>query len=141
MKRTLLGLVLLAAGCGGTTYQGVIRDDVTQEPIPGARVAIGEETAEADELGFYQMEVSDDDMPHTVRVAAPGYFPVTENVLVAGDEDWAVLSYELRPLEAPAPAALSETAPEGATSLPAGTERTSGPGTAPPAPPPTETPR
>ena len=123
MRRTVLALILAAGGCGGTTYQGVVRDGVTGEALPGARVAIGEEVATTDELGFYELSVSDETMPHAVRVAASGYVAEAEHVIVGGDEDWAILSYDLRPVDAPPASASVAPASTRTTTVPAGAER------------------
>src|SRR5262245_56940534 len=46
MKRVLsvLALGFLVAGCSAIDVKGIVRDDRTGEPLPGAAVQIGEDT-------------------------------------------------------------------------------------------------
>lgn len=62
------------AGCGGTEVQGIVREEGTGEPLSGALVQVGGETARTDEGGAFELEV-DDDAPALLEVEAIGYEP------------------------------------------------------------------
>lgn len=61
----VLGVVaaLALAGCGGVQVRGVVRDEATGQPLPGAAVRVGSETTTSDLRGFYEVEVD----PHRGR--------------------------------------------------------------------------
>ncbi len=80
MKRLMSALlVLAAAGCGGVDVQGIVRDERTGEPLPGATVRIGEEEATTDYRGFYELSV-DPEEARQLSVDKAGYREFSEDV-------------------------------------------------------------
>jgi hypothetical protein len=80
----LLSVVL--AGCGGTEIKGIVRDEESGEPLPGAIVRVGDETTRTGVGGFYDLEVDvDDDEPAQMSIGAPGYAP--KSMIMSIDED------------------------------------------------------
>lgn len=87
MKRLMTGLlVLAAAGCGGVDVQGIVRDERTGEPLPGATVKIGEEEATTDYRGFYELEV-DEEEAQQLSVDKQGYRQFSEDVSFEGVDE------------------------------------------------------
>lgn len=68
-------LAMLAAGCGGTEkVQGVVHDESTGDPLPGAAVKVGDATTTADAAGFYVIEVEElDEGEDVMIIEAYGY--------------------------------------------------------------------
>ncbi|MCW8140588.1 MAG: carboxypeptidase regulatory-like domain-containing protein [Planctomycetota bacterium] len=87
-------LVLAAAGCGGTEVQGIVRDERTGEPLPGATVRIGDDETSTDYRGFYELRVRDD--RQQLQVEKEGYEPYTEDVRFEGI-DQAIQDVDLSP--------------------------------------------
>jgi hypothetical protein len=80
----LLSVVL--AGCGGTEIKGIVRDEESGQPLPGAIVRIGDETTRTGAGGFYELDVDvEDHEPAQVMVGAAGYEP--NSMIVTFDED------------------------------------------------------
>lgn len=91
----LLSVVL--AGCGGTEVKGIIRDEDSGEPLPGAIVRMGDESTRTGPGGFYELEVDvDDDEPAQVMVGAPGYEPKAMLVTIDDDNDIVYSDIELK---------------------------------------------
>ncbi|MCO5167132.1 MAG: carboxypeptidase-like regulatory domain-containing protein [Planctomycetes bacterium] len=87
-------LVLAAAGCGGVDVQGIVRDERTGEPLPGATVRIGDEETSTDYRGFYELRVPED--RQQLQVEKEGYEPYTEDVRFQGI-DQAIQDVDLSP--------------------------------------------
>ena len=85
-------------GCA-TDVNGVVRDATTLEPIEGATVCIGDESATTDEQGYYSLDVDEDDAPQTFRVEAVGYSDVADERRVTGDVNPAYVDFNLRPAD------------------------------------------
>lgn len=85
-------------GCA-TDVNGVVRDATTLEPIEGATVRIGDESAVTDEQGYYSLDVDEDDDPQTFRVEAVGYSDVADERRVTGDVNPAYVDFNLRPAD------------------------------------------
>lgn len=87
MKRLCSALlVLAAAGCGSVDVQGIVRDERTGEPLPGATVRIGDDETETDYRGFYELSV-DEDEAKELSVDKPGYRAFSEDVSFEGVEE------------------------------------------------------
>lgn len=97
MKRLCSALLVLAmAGCGGVDVQGIVRDERTGEPLPGAKVMIGEEETATDYRGFFELEV-DEDEASQMRVNKSGYESYTESMTFEEDMDEVIQDVELAP--------------------------------------------
>lgn len=87
MKRLMSALlVLAAAGCGSVDVQGIVRDERTGEPLPGATVRIGDEEATTDYRGFYELSVDPGDA-RELSVEKPGYRSFNEDVSFEGVDE------------------------------------------------------
>lgn len=64
-------VAMVFAGCSGTEVKGIVREE-GGEPLEGANVQVGDETAVTDEEGAFELEV-DDDAPAKLEVDAVGY--------------------------------------------------------------------
>lgn len=98
MRRWMIGIatVMTVAGCGGLEVAGIVRDERTGEPLPGATVTIGEESTRTDVGGGYELEVdADDDEPMHVYVSKEGYASHSGLVTMSEDEDRVVHDLEL----------------------------------------------
>jgi hypothetical protein len=124
MKRLCSALLVLAmAGCSGVDVQGIVRDERTGEPLPGAKVMIGDEETATDYRGFFELEV-DEDEASEMRVNKSGYSTYSESVSFEEDMDEVIQDVEL----APASSMGTEGSIEGTPGSLEGTE-----GTLPPA--------
>lgn len=90
MKR-LIGLLALvfAAGCAEVEMRGIVRDEATGEPLPGATVRVGDRSTTTDLTGYYDLEVDESDEPQQIFVDKSGYSPFSEQVNISdetGDE-------------------------------------------------------
>ncbi|MCO5171135.1 MAG: carboxypeptidase-like regulatory domain-containing protein [Planctomycetes bacterium] len=100
MKR-LIGIltVLFFAGCGGMDVRGIVRDESTGEPLPGATVRIGERSTTTDLTGYYNLEVDGRDDPQQIHVQKAGYEAFSEQVTFDRDADEIYHDIELRSAE------------------------------------------
>lgn len=90
-------VTVVLAGCGGTEVKGIIRDEDSGEPLPGAIVRMGDESTRTGPGGFYELEVDvDDDEPAQVMVGAPGYEPKSMLVTIDDDNDIVYSDIELK---------------------------------------------
>lgn len=116
-----VGLLLLNGCCAGR-IRGVIHDDTTGAPIPGAVVASGRLSATSDANGCYDLDGLDCDEAWRVVVSAPGYNLLSTSVVPAPQEDPSrvVRDLPLVPLARPAaqPAPRSSDAPRAEDYLP-----------------------
>lgn len=97
MKRLCSALLVLAmAGCSGVDVQGIVRDERTGEPLPGATVKIGDEETATDYRGFFELEV-DEDEASKMHVNKSGYETYTESVSFDDDMDEVIQDVELAP--------------------------------------------
>ena len=95
-----LAVVGTIAGCGGMEVSGVVRDQATGEPLPGATVRIGEEVTHTDLGGSYQLEVdADDDEPVRVHADKAGYRAKSDLMMIDDDADRMFRDVELRKQE------------------------------------------
>jgi hypothetical protein len=123
MKRLCSALLVLAmAGCSGVDVQGIVRDERTGEPLPGAKVMIGDEETATDYRGFFELEV-DEDEASEMRVNKSGYESYTESVSFEEDMDEVIQDVEL------APAGAMGTLPPSSTNPGLDTEGTEEDGT------------
>ena len=77
----VLALALSVAGCSAIDVKGIVRDERTGEPLPGAAVQIGDESTTTDLTGYYELEVSENDGdPQSVNVSKAGYSGFSEQV-------------------------------------------------------------
>jgi len=134
----LMWVGLLAAlplgGCCTGRVRGVIHDETTGTPIPGAVVASGRLSATSDENGFYDLEGLPCDDSWRVVVSAPGYNLLATSVVPAPQEDPERLIRDLplvpvaRPAAQPAPRSSDEPRAEdylprhASTTLPAASD-------------------
>lgn len=98
MKR-LIGLVALvfAAGCSQIDVKGIVREEGTGEPLPGASIRVGEHTTTTDLTGFYELEVDEEDgEPQQVHVTKSGYEAYSEQVSFDEDADEVFQDIELQ---------------------------------------------
>jgi hypothetical protein len=97
MKRLCGALLALAmAGCSGVDVQGIVRDERTGEPLPGAKVMIGDEETATDYRGFFELEV-DEDEASEMRVNKSGYETYSDSVSFEEDIDEVIQDVELAP--------------------------------------------
>lgn len=87
-------LTVVLAGCGGTEVRGFVREEGTGEPLRGATVKVGDETARTDESGFFELE-TDVGQASRLEVEAPGYEPKVVNVAADADLDTIISDVEL----------------------------------------------
>lgn len=102
MKRFLCAaaLALGVAGCSAIDVKGIVRDERTGEPLPGAAVQIGDETTTTDLTGYYELEVSENDGdPQSVNVSKAGYAGFSEQVSFDEDADQVFQDIELQKVE------------------------------------------
>jgi uncharacterized membrane protein len=102
MKQILcvLALALGVAGCSAIDVKGIVRDDKTGEPLPGAAVQIGDETTRTDLTGYYELEVSENDGdPQAVHVTKAGYSGFSEQVAFDEDADEVFQDIELKKVQ------------------------------------------
>lgn len=85
MKRLCSALLLLVAGCSHVEVQGIVRDQATGDPLPGATVRIGADMTSTDYRGYYEMEV-DKEPQQPLLVDKPGYEAFRQDVELEGVE-------------------------------------------------------
>lgn len=87
MKK-LIALVALAfaAGCAEVEMRGIVREEGSGEPLPGATVRVGDRSTTTDLTGYYNLEVDESDEPKQIFVDKAGYQPFTEQVSIDDDE-------------------------------------------------------
>jgi len=98
MKR-LIGWVALvfAAGCSQIDVKGIVREEGTGEPLPGAAIRVGEHTTTTDLTGYYELEVDEEDgEPQQVHVTKAGYEAFSEQVAFDEDADEIFQDIELQ---------------------------------------------
>lgn len=97
MKR-LIGLLttVFFVGCGGMDVRGIVRDEGTGEPLPGATVRIGDRSTTTDLTGYYNIEVDGGDDPQQIHVQKAGYEAFSEQVTFDRDADEIYHDIELR---------------------------------------------
>jgi hypothetical protein len=98
MKR-LIGLAALvfAAGCSQIDVKGIVREEGTGEPLPGAAIRVGEHTTTTDLTGYYELEVDEEDgEPQQVHVTKSGYEAYSEQVSFDEDADEVFQDIELQ---------------------------------------------
>ncbi len=95
-------------GCCSARLRGVVSDETTGAPIPGALVQSGKVEARTDDLGFYDLDGLGCDDCWRVAVSAPGYNLLSTSVVPRPGEDPGRLVRDL----ALVPLAHPETAPE-----------------------------
>lgn len=89
-----------AAGCGGMEVSGIVRDEETGKPLPGAVVRVGDDVTRTDNAGNYSLEVdADADDPVQTYVAAPGYQPQTDFTSVGDDQERLMRDFQLKKRE------------------------------------------
>jgi hypothetical protein len=104
-RMTIAALTLGLAGCGCHEVSGLVRDARTGEPLPNARVQVGDEEGVTNHAGRYELDIDDDDV-EDVRVFKTGYEPIETTLPEPSDDDAALAPIELQPLKStPAPAA------------------------------------
>jgi hypothetical protein len=97
MKR-LCALTLFAAtvaGCSNVELQGIVRDQSTGDPLPGATVRVGEDETETDYRGFYELEV-DEEEAREIMVDKTGYESFSQPVELTGIDE-VIQDVELNP--------------------------------------------
>lgn len=98
MKR-LIGLAALvfAAGCSQIDVKGIVREEGTGEPLPGAAIRVGEHSTTTDLTGYYELEVDEEDgEPQQVHVTKAGYEAYSEQVSFDEDADEVFQDIELQ---------------------------------------------
>ncbi|MCO5170230.1 MAG: carboxypeptidase-like regulatory domain-containing protein [Planctomycetes bacterium] len=106
------GLALALAGCCGARLRGVVSDEATGAPVSGAVVQCGDATAQADELGFYDLEGLSCEDCWRVSVSAPGYHLLSTSVVPAPGEDPTRLVRDLALVPLSRPSAQPERGPD-----------------------------
>lgn len=98
MKRLCGALaVVFAAGCSAIDVKGVVREEGTGQPLPGAAVMIGDESTTTDIRGFYHLEVDENDgEPQNMHVQKAGYNAFSEQVSFDEDADEILQDIELQ---------------------------------------------
>lgn len=99
MKRVLCAaaLALGLGGCSAIDVKGIVRDEDTGEPLPGAAVRIGDESTTTDLTGYYELEVDEEDgEPQQVHVTKSGYTGFAEQVAFDEDADEVFQDVELK---------------------------------------------
>ena len=87
MKRLIAFLTLaLTAGCADIQMRGIVREEGTGEPLPGATVRVGDKTTTTDLTGYYNLEVDESDDTKQIFVDKAGYVPFSEQVTLSGDD-------------------------------------------------------
>ncbi len=87
MKRLIASLaVLFAAGCAEIEMRGIVREEGSGEPLPGATVRVGDRSTTTDLTGYYNLEVDESDDPKQIFVDKAGYEPFTEQVTLDDDD-------------------------------------------------------
>lgn len=103
MKRLIAVLALAAsAGCADIEMRGIVRDEGTGEPLPGATVRVGDSSTTTDRTGYYSLEVDESDEPKQIFVDKAGYEPFTEQVTlddVESDEVFQDIELKKRQVE------------------------------------------
>lgn len=113
-SRTIMGALAVAlAGCAGAEVRGLVRDARTGEPLPNARVQVGDEEAVTDHAGRFVVD-GDDEGLQDVRVFKTGYAPFegaapTEGT---GDADEATADIPLQRLKQTPEPPTSATYPQ-----------------------------
>ncbi len=81
MMRWLLSVAVVGlVGCS-TDVRGFVRDGDSGEPLPGVMIRSGDQTAETDATGYYELEdVEEDDDEARLFISKPGYEPRTETI-------------------------------------------------------------
>lgn len=100
MKKTWIGFLALAftAGCAEVEMRGMVRDQTTGEPLPGATVRVGEHETTTDLTGYYQFDVDESDDAKEILVTKSGYQPYIEDVKIDADRaDEMIQDFELQP--------------------------------------------
>lgn len=115
MKRlcALMLFAATAAGCSNVEVQGIVRDQATGDPLPGATVRVGEDMTETDYRGFYEIEV-DEDKAREIMVDKTGYESYSQPVELTG-VDQVIQDVELNP--------SLPTSEQGGLGAPGGLER------------------
>lgn len=87
MKKLIaLVAVAFAAGCAEVEMRGIVREEGSGEPLPGATVRVGDRSTTTDLTGYYDLEVDESDEPKQIFVDKAGYEPFTEQVTIDDDE-------------------------------------------------------
>lgn len=87
MKRLIAVLALaFSAGCAEIEMRGIVREEGSGEPLPGATVRVGDRSTTTDLTGYYNLEVDESDEPKQIFVDKAGYEPFTEQVTLDDDE-------------------------------------------------------
>lgn len=96
-KLAAVAVMLGVVGCGNVDVRGVVREEGTGEPLPGATVQIGDESTVTDPRGFYQLEVDerDEDDPYQIYISAPGHQSVADQMSIDDDTDQLIRDFEL----------------------------------------------
>ena len=91
MRTTLLSLLLLLAGCAGTTLNGTVTDLEAGTPIEGATITVGEAQTTSDASGAFTIDVGAWDTPIQTSASASGY-PTWKRLRMfpAGLDSWSV---------------------------------------------------
>lgn len=86
-KLCALGTIVLLAGCGTVDVRGFVRDEETGEPLPGATVRVGDDEAQTDAGGFYEIEVDEDEDEQRMYVSKQGYTATSSSLEIDDDDN------------------------------------------------------
>lgn len=93
----LCGLAFMA-GCAEVEMRGLVTDENTGQPLPGATVRVGDRSTTTDLTGHYEFEVDESENPKQIMVHRPGYEAYVEDVRINEDRaDEMVVDFKLRP--------------------------------------------
>jgi hypothetical protein len=99
MKRLCgaFALMFAMAGCSAIDVKGIVREEGTGVPLPGAAVMIGDESTTTDTRGFYHLEVDENDGdPQRMHVQKAGYGAFAEQVSFDEGADEILQDIELK---------------------------------------------
>ena len=101
MKRLIACVALaLAAGCAEVEMRGIVRDQATGEPLPGATIRVGDRETTTDLTGQYDFDVDESGKPKQIIVHKAGYQPYVEDITIDEDRaDEVVQDFDLQPLD------------------------------------------
>mgnify|MGYP001261763372 CR=1 FL=1 len=87
MKKLIAFLALaFTAGCAEVEMRGIVREQGSGEPLPGATVRVGDRSTTTDLTGYYNLEVDESDEPKQIFVDKAGYESFTEQVTIDDDD-------------------------------------------------------